>query len=132
VVTIEDGIVETARTVAFVCLHGAKKSRLAAAFFNAGPPPGWRAASAGLHPQEAVSEEAVRLVVGTDAEALLDHTGPRPLAAIPAPDLVVAIDCEVGGARRWDLVHDEGGVAMRDELAIRAAELVREMTDAQH
>jgi hypothetical protein len=46
------------RMVVFVCPHGALKSRLAAALFNAGPPAGWQAASAGVVPQAAMSVHA--------------------------------------------------------------------------
>ena len=38
------------RTVVFVCEHGAFRSRIAAAFFNAASPSGWRGLSAGRDP----------------------------------------------------------------------------------
>jgi hypothetical protein len=66
-------------TVLFVCQHGAGKSRMAAAWFNTDPPPGWRATSAGVEPQTSVSLHAPRLLAGTVAEATLDRTRPsRP------------------------------------------------------
>jgi protein-tyrosine-phosphatase len=53
------------QVVVFVCPHGALKSRLAAAFFNAAARPGWRAVSAGLEPQADPSVHAAALVAGT-------------------------------------------------------------------
>ena len=82
-----------------------------------------RAASAGVDPAEAVSPNAVRLLAGTAAEGLLDRSAPAPLAATPAATLVVAIDCDVAGAARWNLAVAEPNEAMRDELAARATAL---------
>lgn len=113
------------RTVLFVCPHGAGKSRMAAAFFNAVTPSGWSATTAGREPAETVSPHAVRLLRGSAAETLLDRDPPRPLGAVNAPDRVVAIDCEVHGAERWDLAHQEFGEAMRDELRSRAEALAQ-------
>jgi hypothetical protein len=42
-----------------------------------------------------------------------------------AAALVVAIDCDVAGAARWDLAVAEPCEAMRDELAVRATALAR-------
>src|SRR6266542_2132579 len=84
------------RTVVFVCLHGAGKSRIAAAWFNGVAPPDWRATSAGVAPQATVSAHAARLLAGTSVESLLDHGLPRPLAAVADPNLVVAIDLPPG------------------------------------
>ena len=39
------------RTILFVCEHGAFRSRIAAAYFNATGPAGWHAVSAGRDPQ---------------------------------------------------------------------------------
>ncbi|MGH2535285.1 MAG: hypothetical protein ACRDJW_23740 [Thermomicrobiales bacterium] len=113
------------RTVLFVCLHGAAKSRLAAAFFNAAAPAGWRATSAGLEPQAAVSANAVRLLAGSHAEALLDRDPPRSMAAVQAPDRVVAIDCDAPGADRWDLRPQELSEVMRDDIRARAEALAQ-------
>ncbi len=115
------------RTVLFVCPHGAGKSRMAAAFFNRVAPVGWRATSAGQEPGAAVSPHAVRLLGGTDAEALLDRDPPRPIAGVPGPARTVAIDCDVPGADRWELRHREVGEAMRDELRAGAEALAREL-----
>lgn len=114
------------RMVLFVCPHGAAKSRMAAAFFNRIATQGWEATSAGITPQEAVSLNAIRLLEGSDAEALLDLAAPQPVAAIPSPDRIVAIDCDVPSAERWDLLHQAFEAPMRDELRSRAEALVRE------
>ncbi len=115
------------RVVLFVCPHGAAKSRIAAAFFNRVAPEGWMALSAGVEPQETVGLNAIRLLKGTDAEALLDLEPPRPVAAVPLPDQIVAIDCDVPNGERWDLLHRVFEAPMRDELRSRAEALAREV-----
>src|SRR6266542_4098783 len=90
-------------------------------------PRGWRATSAGIEPAAAVSPSAERLVAGTPAEGLLDRTRPTPLTAAltPPPTLIVAIDCNLPSAVRWDLAVTEPSDAMRDQLATRTAALAR-------
>ena len=116
-------------TVLFVCPHGAGKSRVAAAWFDGCASGGWRATTAGVVPQTAVSLHAPRLLAGTPVAHLLDGAAPRPVSAVRNPALVVTIDCppgSVAGATvRWDL--DNGGFdeAMRDELRQRAQDLAR-------
>lgn len=117
------------RTVLFVCAHGAYRSRLAAAFFNAVAPTGWHAASAGQEPQDAVSDAASRLVAGTDAEPYLELDPPHGLADHPFPDRMVAIDCDVLEAEGWTLAATQIGRAQRDELRARAERLASELTD---
>jgi len=113
--------------VLFVCPHGAAKSRMAAALFNHVAPETWRATSAGVTPQEAVSLHAIRLLQGGDAEPLLDLTPPQPVAAVPAPNRIIAIDCDVPNSERWDLLHQEFEAPMRDELRSRVEALAREV-----
>ena len=88
------------RVIAFVCPHGALKSRLAAAYFNLEAPTGWHAISAAVHPQENpqenVSVHAARLLAGTEAAAFLDTDPPRALAG-DGVACVVAIDCQLPG-----------------------------------
>jgi protein-tyrosine-phosphatase len=93
----------TERTVLFVCEHGAGKSRIAAAWFNSAPPAGWHATTAGVEPQSQPSAHAPRLLAGTYAESMLDHTAPRPISAVPDPTLVVSIDCTLPDAVQWQL-----------------------------
>ena len=113
--------------VLFVCPHGAGKSRMAAAFFNAEAPEDWSATTAGLEPQDQVSLHAPRLLAGTPAASYLDTALPRPLAAVADPARVIAIDCEVGGGEAWLL--EQGGFdgAMRDEIAERVRMLIQEV-----
>ncbi len=118
-----------ARQVLFVCPHGAGKSRMAAAFFNRVAPAGWQATTAGQEPSPTVSPNAVRLLAGTDADALLDREPPRSIAAVGSPAQTVAIDCDVLGAERWDLDNREFDDAMRDELRDRAEALARDLAD---
>jgi protein-tyrosine-phosphatase len=113
------------RTILFVCPHGAGKSRMAAAFFNQLAPAGWRATSAGQEPQETLGTNAGRLLAGTAAAPFLDRELPRPIAAVAAPDRIVAIDCDVPGAERWALAHREFDDALRDEIRGRVETLAR-------
>ncbi len=115
--------------VVFVCAHGANKSRLAAAFFNRAAPLGWRAVSAGLQPQPAVSAHAVRLVAGTGAESFLDRGPPRAVASVRDATRLVAIDCDVPGAVRWDLACQEVGPVMAGELREGAERLAAQLAD---
>lgn len=114
--------------VLFVCPHGAGKSRIAAAFFNAHSPAGWSATTAGLEPQDQVSVHAPRLLAGTAAEAHLDTALPRPLAAVPGPARIVAIDCAVDGADTWQLEQPVFDEPMRDEIAKRVRILIQDVT----
>lgn len=115
------------RTILFVCPHGAAKSRMAAAFFNRLAVPGWEATAAGATPQAEMSANAIRLLAGTDAEAFLDRSAPRAIAAVPEPARIIAIDCDIPGTDRWDLAHREFDEGMRDELRRRAEALGREV-----
>lgn len=117
------------RTVLFVCLHGAGKSRMAAAFFNRAAPRGWEANTAGVAPQEEMSANVISLIAGSDAENFLDISTPRPIAAVPDPARVVAIDCDIPGADRWNLAHQTFDEGMRDELRRRAEALARVVGD---
>jgi protein-tyrosine-phosphatase len=112
------------RTVLFVCAHGAGRSRLAAAFFNADPPAGWHATTAaGEQPAERVNPDAVALLDGTTAAAHLDLSPPRALNTDDA-DVVVAIDCDPApGAVHWRLTPAVIDEALRDELHHRVAAL---------
>ena len=110
--------------VTFVCLHGAGKSRIAAALFNASAPPGWHATSAGLQPQ-AEPSPAVEPMLTDEPAALaeLDHSNPGPLHDT-GHGVVIGIDCEVSGGQRWDLVHEWPEPAVLDELRILTSDLI--------
>jgi hypothetical protein len=116
------------RTVLFVCLHGAAKSRVAAAFFNDVAPPGWEATSAGLEPDTVLSPTAARLLAGTAAAARLDPAPPRAVHAVVGASRIVGIDCGPDSASdRWNLRHREFDTPMRDELRALAEALASEL-----
>ncbi len=114
------------RTVVFVCEHGAGKSRVAAALFGAAGPRGWRATSAGVTPQETVSVHAARLLAGDAAAEFLDPSPPRRVAP-DAADVVVGIDCDLPGARRWKLAGEWPAERAREELRVLVAGLAAEL-----
>jgi len=114
------------RTVVFVCAHGAARSRIAAAWFNADPPPGWRACTAaGEEPAETLNPRVGSLLAGTPAGAYLDGAPPVALSTVDDGGMVVAIDCAAAAAYRWNLEAAMVDEAMRDELRDRVAALVR-------
>ncbi len=120
------------RTVLFVCLHGMGMSRLAAAFFNASAPAGWKAVSVGLEPGETLSPTAARLLAGTAAEPFLDRAAPRPIDPALSGDRVIAIrnpsmQFNVPGAETWDLTSVEFDEHMRDEIRVRAERLIQQL-----
>lgn len=51
------------RKVLFICIQNSFRSQVAEAFFNAGPPVGWVAVSAGPKPVDMVNPKAVQLMV---------------------------------------------------------------------
>ncbi|MEU4620055.1 hypothetical protein AB0G04_08735 [Actinoplanes sp. NPDC023801] len=118
------------RTVLFVCPHGAGKSRMAAAWFNGLRLPGWTASSAGVQPQAEVSTHAARLLTGTPVRALLDEAAPRPLTAVPAPELLVAIDCadRFTADVRWTLERQSFDEQMCTEIRDRVHDLAATLT----
>ena len=94
----------------FVCQHGAFRSRLAAAFFNAAAPAGWHAVSAGVTPQSEVSVRLLPLLAGSEAEAFIDTEAPRPVDAVKGIR-TISIDADVPGAEAWRT----GGASASDE-----------------
>jgi arsenate reductase (thioredoxin) len=116
--------------VVFVCLHGAARSRMAAAYFNRIAPPGWTAVSAGLEPDAMLSPTAARLLAGTEGEAYLDQSPPRSIAEIGAVNRVVGIDCRPEGSTdHWQLHNQDFDEGMRDEIRARAEALAAELGD---
>jgi arsenate reductase (thioredoxin) len=114
------------KKVVFVCQHGALRSRIAAAYFNAMAPPGWCAVSAGVTPQSEVSTRVDPLMAGSDAMAFVDREPPRHLAATPGARMI-AIDANVPGAELWSTggASDESDERLRDEIHDRVRDLVR-------
>lgn len=109
---------------------------MAEALFNAAPPPGWRARSAGTEPKERVRPEAIAVMgeVGID----ISRQVPKRLNQTLGPDvaLVVGLCAEeacpvVPGARslHWPLADPRPGDLdhhreIRDELRERVKQLV--------
>jgi hypothetical protein len=117
------------RTVVFVCAHGAARSRLAAAWFNADAPPGWHAiTAAGEDPATSVHPHVGPLLAGIPATPTWTTAHPGPMATAGTGDVVIAIDCTVPGAHRWNLHATEVDDAMRDELR----DLVTTLTQTLH
>lgn len=105
------GVSQTAeQTVVFVCHHGAFRSRIAAAYFNAVAPAGWSAVSAGVKPQSEVSPRLGPVLVGSGAELFADTSPPRPLDAVTGTR-TIAIDADVPGAETWHM----GGDSLSDD-----------------
>lgn len=136
----------TARTVLFVCVANSGRSLLAEAIFNADPPPGWRATSAGTrpasaphpqtgvvlreiglslppHPPQALTPEllegsSVRVTMG----CLDDASCPARLKALELRDWALP-DPAGGSDQTFRDVRDEirrRVAALRSELAARA------------
>jgi hypothetical protein len=117
------------RSVVFACLHGAGKSRIAAAIFNQIAPPGWRALSAGLEPDKVLSQTASRLLAGTEAASHLDQEPPRSVDAAGQFARMVGIDCHPTGATdHWTLQHQEFDQAMRDEIRLLTERYASELS----
>jgi len=116
-------------SVVFVCPHGALKSRLVAALFNAAAPHGWQATSAGLTPQAEVSVHAVALMATAAEKQWLNVDPPRGLPTAEPGMRVIAIDCAVGDAPSWHLTHGDPGAAMLGELRQRVEMLLTEVAD---
>src|SRR6266550_2801731 len=116
------------------------RSQMAEGLFNAAPPPGWRARSAGTEPGPRVSDAAIALM----REVGIDISGGRPkgLADAMGPDvqLIVGLCAEeacpvIPGVRalHWplpdprerDLIQFR---QIRDDLRTRIAQLVSDLT----
>lgn len=119
---------DSLRIVQFVCEHGAFRSRIAAAYFNAAPPAGWRARSAGREPQAASSPALEPLLAGTSAFLQLEHDPPSRPA--PGAERTIAIDCDATADEHWVLGHQNADASLRDELRDRVATLARALVSA--
>jgi arsenate reductase (thioredoxin) len=114
--------------VVFVCQHGAFRSRIAAAYFNAMAPEGWAATSAGATPQGEVSERLVPLMAGTGTEGFVDLDPPRSADGLKAARLI-AIDSDVPAAETWSTSQGEpvSDAEVRDRIRENVAELVNRL-----
>lgn len=129
-------------TVLFVCVHNAGRSVMAEALFNAHPPPGFSAVSAGTEPGGSPHAEVVAAMseIGIDISV---HRG-RLLTdeMITGAMRVVTMGCAVdeaacpairlAGVDDWGLSDPKGRPidevrAVRDEIALRVTGLVRSL-----
>jgi arsenate reductase len=126
------------RTVLFVCVENAGRSLMAEAFFNADPPPGWRAVSAGTEPARHANPRTGPMLreVGVDPP---DHL-PRLLTPelIDGAELRFTMGCldrdscpahlKSRPLEDWQLpdpalLDDAGFRSVRDEIRRRVIEL---------
>jgi len=81
------------KTVRFVCVGNTFRSVLAESMFNARPPEGWHAESAGIVPGQATSPAAIELLkeIGLGRP----ERAPRPITKerVDRADLIVAFGC---------------------------------------
>ncbi len=130
------------RTVLFVCVENACRSLIAEAIFNADPPPGWVATSAGTEPARQANPRTGPML--REIGLALPPHGPRVLTTemIDASHLRVTMGCldrescparlTKGELRDWALpdparLDDAGFRRVRDEIAARVKELRAEL-----
>ena len=126
------------KKVIFACVHGAGRSQMAAAFFNAlADPSKARAFAAGTQPADRVHPE----VVASMADAGIDLSSARPRLLTPdlaaGAAMLITMGCGeqcpvVPGAVRQDWpLRDPKGLSkedvarVRDEIRARVEELIR-------
>lgn len=125
---------EAGGRITFVCEHGALRSRIAAAYFNAWAPAGWSAISAGVNPQSEPSARLQKVMAGTVAEQFVDRARPRSIADVSTPGArVVAIDTPVKGAESWTTASgsEREDAALRDEISGQVRALVDEIATSR-
>jgi arsenate reductase (thioredoxin) len=128
--------------VLFLCVENACRSLMAEAAFNANPPPGWRALSAGTQPSAAPNPRTAGMLAEIGLP-LPDH--PPRLARtemIDAASIRVTMGClddascpvhlKTVELRDWGLPDparedDDGFRRIRDEIVARTRDLVREL-----
>lgn len=125
---------EAGGSITFVCEHGALRSRIAAAYFNAWAPAGWSAISAGVNPQSEPSIRLAKVMAGTVAEKFVDRARPRSIADVPTSDArVIAIDTAVPDAESWstdsysEQGSEQGDAALRDDISRQVRAVVDEI-----
>jgi protein-tyrosine-phosphatase len=131
------------RVVLFICVENAGRSLIAEAIFNANPPPGWRATSAGTLPSTAPNPRTAPML----AEIGLELPGhpPQQLTKelMDAADLRVTMGCLDDAScpahlkelelRDWGLrdpakLDDAGFRGVRDEVLRRVSRLRLEIS----
>ncbi len=135
------------RTVLFLCVENACRSLMAEAFFNADPPPGYRAVSAGTRPSVAPNPRTAPMLREVGVEPPVHP--PRPLTREMDEDADVRVtmgcldDASCPAHLRthplvdWALpdparLDDEGFRRVRDEIRERVRLLGLELRAAPH
>jgi arsenate reductase len=128
--------------VLFICVHNACRSMMAEAMFNANPPEGWRAVSAGTRP--AATPDVRTGPMLEEIGLVLPPHPPRALEfqEMEAAAIRITMGCLDDAScparlkqlplRDWGLLdparlEDEGFRTVRSELLRRVAELRREI-----
>lgn len=131
------------RKVLFVCVQNSFRSQVAEAFFNANPPEGWVAISAGPKPAEKVNPNAVQLM----AERGIDISGKKPKKLTSEmeaeADVVVIVcggaECPVVNAKyieNWE-IEDPAGKSLEDahriidRIEYRVKDLIKRISDGR-
>lgn len=131
------------RVVLFVCVENRFRSQIAEAYFNANPPSGWRAISAGSEPAEEVHPNAVKLMQeeGLDISQKKPKLLTRELERIADVGVIV---CGESGSKKcpvlftryveqWS-IPDPAGMSIeearriRDEIKRRVMDLVERIS----
>lgn len=136
----------TSRTVLFVCVENACRSLMAEAIFNAHPPPGWVAESAGTEPTP-VPNPRTRPMLAEIGVAMPAHA-PQLVTdeAIDRAAVRITMGCldhqscparlKLRGVTDWGLPDparedDAGFRRIRDEIRARVADLSRSLSQAE-
>ncbi len=131
-------------TVLFVCVENACRSLMAEAIFNANPPPGWRAVSAGTEPAAAPNPRTGPML--REVGVALPPHAPQPLTEELARGAAVRVtmgcldhaSCPAhlrrAGVVDWGLpdparLDDAGFRRVRDEITRRVRALARELAE---
>ena len=129
-------------TVLFVCVENTFRSVLSEALFNASPPPGWRAESAGVQAASAINPVVVDLL--REIGITLGPKTPRTVTPemISRASRVVTFGCldrcPIGAKEKgedWPIPGATGKSmderrAIRDELRRRVVDLASRLTSA--
>ncbi len=133
------------RTVLFVCVENAGRSLMAEAIFNADPPPGWTAASAGTRPAGGPNPRTgpmlaeIGIRIPAHAPRLLDNATIDRAARCITMGCLDDASCPARLHARtsvdWGLedparLDDDGFRRVRDEIRNRVGQLRRELLAA--
>ncbi len=132
----------TDRVVLFICVENACRSLMAEAMFNADPPAGWRASSAGTVPAEAPNPRTGPMLreIGIDlpnhpprllTREMMDEARERVTMGC-LDDANCPVHLKTLKVTDWGLpdpakLDDEGFRRVRDDLRARVNGLVREL-----